>query len=83
MTEEYMEAFTTPTATLVIEVNGKIYYAALEDNPSAEAFFEKLKTEPLEVDAHDYGNFEKVGDLPWTLPRSDEEITTEPGDIIL
>ena len=83
MTEAYMEAFTTPTATLVIEVNGKIYYAALEDNPSAEAFFEKLKTEPLEVDAHDYGNFEKVGDLPWTLPRSDEEITTEPGDIIL
>ena len=35
------------------------------------------------MDAHDYGNFEKVGDLPWTLPRSDEEITTKPGDIIL
>ena len=32
---------------------------------------------------HDYGGFEKVGDLPWELPVNDEEITTKPGDIIL
>lgn len=32
---------------------------------------------------HDYGNFEKVGDLPWGLPTNDEEITTKTGDIIL
>ena len=32
---------------------------------------------------HDYGNFEKVGSLPTSLPRNDEQITTEPGDIIL
>ena len=32
---------------------------------------------------HDYGNFEKVGPLPFELPRNDETITTEPGDIIL
>ena len=31
----------------------------------------------------DYGNFEKVGDLPYELPTNDEEITTKPGDIIL
>lgn len=30
-----------------------------------------------------YGNFEKVGPLPFELPRNDETITTEPGDIIL
>ena len=35
------------------------------------------------MELHDYGNFEKVGPLPWDLPRSDEEITTKPGDIIL
>ena len=29
------------------------------------------------------GNFEKVGDLPWELPRNDETITTGPGDVIL
>lgn len=32
---------------------------------------------------HDYGNFEKVGKLPTTLPRNDELITTTSGDIIL
>ena len=32
---------------------------------------------------HDYGSFEKVGSLPWSLERNDESITTEPGDVIL
>ena len=66
-----------------MEVNGKIYYPELMDNASAEAFFEKLEEGELVVDLHDYGNFEKVGSLPWELPRNDEKITTVPGDIIL
>ena len=32
---------------------------------------------------HDYSNFEKVGSLPEELPRNDEQITTESGDLIL
>ena len=32
---------------------------------------------------HDYGDFEKVGDLGFSLTRSDEQITTQPGDVIL
>ena len=35
------------------------------------------------IDAHDYGNFEKVGDLGFSLPRNDTQITTTPGDLIL
>lgn len=31
----------------------------------------------------DYGNMEKVGDLPQSLPRNDEQISTVPGDLIL
>jgi hypothetical protein len=31
----------------------------------------------------DYGNMEKVGSLGTSLPRNDEQITTEPGDLIL
>ena len=46
-------------------------------------FLEKISKEQLTVDMHDYGNFEKVGDLPWELPANDEKITTKPGDIIL
>ena len=32
---------------------------------------------------HDYGNFEKVGPLPQSLPTNDQRITTSPGDTIL
>lgn len=72
-----------PVPTLVIEVNGRIFYADLADNPSAQAFIEQLSSGPIEVQMHDYGNFEKVGPLPWALPRSDETVTTQPGDVIL
>ena len=72
-----------PVPTLVIVANNRVFYAALESNTSAETFAEKLSREAIEVDMHDYGRFEKVGTLPWSLPRNDEQITTEPGDVIL
>ncbi len=71
------------TCVLVIELNGKIFYANLEDNSSAEALKEKLNSGAITVDMHDYGSFEKVGALPWELPRNDTQITTKPGDVIL
>ena len=71
------------TCVLVIEVGEKLFYANLEDNSSAKALIEKLNSGPVTVEMHDYGNFEKVGFLPWELPRNDENITTVPGDIIL
>lgn len=54
-----------------------------EDNPSASAFLEKLSAAPLTLEMEEYGGFEKVADLPWPLPQSDERITTSPGDVIL
>ena len=57
--------------------------ATLADNSSAKAFAELLSNGPVTVNMQDYGNFEKVGDLPSSLPRNDTSITTEPGDIIL
>ena len=72
-----------PMPELVIEANGHVFYADLEDNASAEALTDKLSREELELELHDYGGFEKVGSLPWSLPRSDESITTVPGDVIL
>ena len=72
-----------PTAIMVISVGDKCFTVQLDGNSSADAFFEKIKEEPLTIQMSDYGNFEKVGDLPWDLPRNDEEITTSPGDLIL
>jgi len=83
--EDYdeIDAAIQPVAYLVLEINGKIFYPELEDNSSAQAFWEKLTESYLTVELHDYGHFEKVGDLPWSLPTNDTSITTEPGDIIL
>ena len=82
MTEE-RAAFVRPTPTLVIEANGKVFYAHLEDNSSADALVEKLNSGGITVEMQDYGGFEKVGPLPWSLPRNDTQITTAPGDVIL
>ncbi len=68
---------------LAITANGTTMTATLEDNSSAGAFAEMLREGPVMVSAHDYGNFEKVGPLPQSLPTNDEQITTQPGDVIL
>ena len=66
-----------------ISVNEKVLSATLVDNSSSRALIEKLKDGDITIDMEDYGNFEKVGTLGFSLPRNDESITTSPGDIIL
>ena len=66
-----------------VEVNGHILTATLADNSSAEALAELLKDEPLTLNMSDYHRFEKVCSLPQSLPRNDEPIDTDFGDLIL
>lgn len=66
-----------------ITVGDRTMSATLSDNASAKAFYELLKKGPVSIDMHDYGSFEKVGPLGTDIVRSDENITTTPGDIIL
>ena len=73
----------TPVGITVIQVGDMSFTIDMDSNPSAQAFVDKIKHDGLTVDMHDYGNFEKVGDLPWEIPANDEEITTKPGDLIL
>ena len=68
---------------IIIEVNGKKLTVNLEDNSSTVALVEKLKNQDIVVEAHDYGDFEKVGELGFSLPRNDTQITTKAGDLIL
>ncbi len=68
---------------LYLQIGDTIWTAPLEDNPSVTALKELLSQGPLTVDMSDYGSFEKVGGIGATLPRSDRQITTSPGDIIL
>ena len=64
-------------------VNGKVLTILPAENTSADAFLALLKTGDVTVKMRDYGGFEKVGSLGTTLPRNDEQITTQPGDVIL
>ena len=68
---------------LIIEVNGHRMTATLEDNSSADALKDLLADGPVTIEMQDYSNFEKVGDLPEELPRNDEQIDTDFGDLIL
>ena len=68
---------------LAFRINDQLLYAVFAENASAEALINKLTESSIEITMSDYGGFEKVGPLPWDLPRSDERITTVPGDVIL
>ena len=68
---------------LQITVNDTPLRAKLEENSSAQALYEHIKAEPLTLHMHDYGNFEKVSELGFSLPTNDTMYTTQPGDIIL
>ena len=66
-----------------LKINNKELTATLIDNSSSRGLLEKLEAGPVTINAHDYSNFEKVGELGFSLPRNDENYTTKPGDIIL
>ena len=71
------------TEKLYITVGGTTLTATLVDNSSTRALVDALRKAPITYEAHDYGNFEKVGDLGQSFPTNDEPITTEPCDLIL
>ena len=74
---------TEKSMRIQVTVNDQTRTATLSDNASAVAFYSLLLNGPVTIDMHDYGNFEKVGPLGTSIVRSDENITTAPGDIIL
>lgn len=67
-----------------ININNKTdLKATLYDNSSARTLFELLKKGEITINMQDYSNFEKVGDLPISLPRNDVPTNTDAGDLIL
>lgn len=70
-------------SSIKIRAAGHEFTAKLTDNRSARAFAEMLRRGEVRVAMHDYGGFEKSGDLGARLPRTDEFMTAKPGDVIL
>lgn len=77
------ETMGANTMKITITVNGKTLTASLYDNSSTRALVELLKKGAVTIEMHDYGNFEKVGELPVSLPRNDTPTNTDAGDLIL
>ena len=71
------------TTVLYIKIGDSTLTADLTDNSSARALTDLLRQGDITIHMHDFSNFEKVGELPESLPTNDEDISTEAGDLIL
>ncbi len=71
------------TNTIKLEVNNKELIVVLEDNQATKELLQKLNSGNVVVNAQEYGGFEKVGSLGFSLTRDDKQIKTEAGDIVL
>lgn len=84
--EQWIDGLNIKTNTeekIYLTINDTKISASLENNSSAQALKEQLSEGDVIINAHDYSNFEKVGDLGFSLPRNDTQITTTSGDLIL
>ncbi|HJD45587.1 MAG TPA: hypothetical protein H9909_01965 [Candidatus Mediterraneibacter norfolkensis] len=68
---------------MIVEVNGKRFTAALEDNEAVDALLTMVQEKPITIQMTDYSGFEKVGALGTSLPTSNSQTTTQSGDIVL
>ena len=68
---------------LYLTIGGITKTATMVSNSSTEAMVAQLQQGDITYEAHDYGNFEKVGALGYTFPENNEQINTVPGDLIL
>jgi hypothetical protein len=73
----------TMPSQIKITVSGKTLPVNIENNDATKALVAALREASITYEAHDYGGFEKVGELGRSLPSSDTQITTQTGDVIL
>ncbi|MBE6512271.1 MAG: hypothetical protein E7Z75_03835 [Methanobrevibacter olleyae] len=69
--------------TVKVRINDEVFNVVLENNSATEELIKALEKGNVTVNATEYGGFEKVGELGFSLPSYDENINTEPGDIVL
>ena len=69
--------------TMHLKIGDTAVETAWENNASVEALKALCADEPLVVEMSMYGGFEQVGSIGKRLPRSDVQITTKAGDLVL
>lgn len=81
--DEIKAQTTTSEMKLNITIDGKTLPVILVENEATRTLVAALQESPITYEADDYGGFEKVGALGRSLPTSNQQITTEAGDVIL
>ena len=66
-----------------VKINNEVFDVKLENNSASQELIKELKKGNVTVNASEYGGFEKVGDLGFSLPANDENVETNLGDIVL
>ena len=72
-------------AALVIYmvIEGEYIELSLENNAAVQELISRLSSGDITYTAGDYGGFEKVGSLGFSLPSADSYITAQAGDVML
>ena len=68
---------------MIVQVGGSTFTAALEENAAVDALVEMMEQGPVTIQMRDCSGFEKVGSLGASLPASNQQTTTQAGDIVL
>ncbi len=76
-------AQTTMSQKMYITIDGVSQTVTLSDNAATQALVAKLQQGPVAVTLNSSGGFEIWGALGFSLPTSNEQITAQPGDVIL
>ena len=66
-----------------VQVGGSTFTATLEENEAVDALVDMMEQGPVTIQMSDYSGFEKVGPLGTSLPASNQQTTTQAGDIVL
>jgi hypothetical protein len=69
--------------TITMKINDEEVKVTWENNTSVKALAELASEAPLTINTSMYGGFEQVGSIGATLPSSDVNTKTKPGDIVL
>ena len=62
---------------LYLTINDTKISATFENNSSVDALKEKLSEGDITIDAKEYGGFEKVGSLGFSLPKNDTQYSSD------
>ena len=71
------------TMKMNVQIGGSTFTATLDENEAVDALVDMMEQGPVTIRMSDYSGFEKVGPLGTSLPASNQQTTTQAGDIVL